>query len=177
MKRIFPVVILLSVIITACSTVQSIVRSAFPYTATLQVPSNGQVGAVLSTSSLASTLDQAITGQGTNTNAVKDIRISSAKVEASIPSTQNLGVFKSMRIYISKSDSAEEVMVASREDIGPMIGRSILLDIDNSKALDNYIRGEGGVRVRLEYVLRNQLVSDISLKSSLSFSVTPNNVK
>lgn len=177
MKKSFLAIVLISFVIAACSTVQSIVRSAFPYTATLQIPSTSKVGAVLSTSSLASTLDQAITGQGSNTNAVKDVRIASAKVEASIPATQNLGVFKAMRIFVSRSDSAEEIMVASREDIGTTIGRSIMLDIDNSKALDDIIRGSSGVRVRLEYVVRNQLQSDVSVKASLSFSVTPNTTR
>ncbi len=87
-----------------------------------------------------------------------------------------MGAFKSIRIYISRGDSSSEVMVASREDIGTSVGNSIMLDIDNSRLLDEYIKGST-VRVRMEYVLRNTLAADVSLKTSLGFSVAPNTAR
>jgi hypothetical protein len=49
-----------------------------------------------------------------------------------------------------------------------------VLDIDNSSFLDEIVKGET-VRVRMEYVLRNTLTTDISVRVSLGFSSTPNN--
>lgn len=176
MKRSILSFIVVACILSGCAAVQSIVRSTFPYTATLSVPASGKVNTALSSTSQASSFDQIFTGQGSNTNAIKDVRISSARLDATTPSTQSMGAFKTIRMYISRGDSSSEILVASREDIGASIGNSIMLDIDNSKLLDDYIKGST-VRVRMEYVLRSTLPADLTLKTSLGFSVAPNTAK
>lgn len=173
MKRSLFAVVLAAVFLAGCAAVQSVIRSTFPYTATLLVPHDSKVDAVLSSTSQASSFDQVFTGQGSNTEAVKDVRIASARLDATGSSGQSMSVFRTIRMYISRGDSSSEVMVASREDIGENIGSSIMLDIDNSKVLDTYIKGTT-VRVRMEYVLRSVLPADMSLKASLGFSVAPN---
>ena len=175
MKRSILAFIVAGSILTGCAAVQSVVRSTFPYTATLLVPRSSATNSTLSATSQASSLDQIFTGQGSNTDAVKDIRIASAKIEATSPSSQNMGAFKSIRIYLSRGDSSSEIMVASRNDIGANVGSSIMLDIDNSRLLDDYIKGST-VRVRMEYVLRDALSVDLSLRASLGFSVAPKTV-
>jgi hypothetical protein len=172
MKRIIIVFIAITSFITACSTVQSIVRSTFPYTATLVIPASSKANTTLSATSPASSFDQIFTGQGTNTNSVKEVRIASAKVEASNPYDQNLGVIKAMRLYISRGDGSSEVMVAQRTDIGATVGRNLVLDIDNSRFLDEYIKGST-VRIRMEYELRDAINADVSVKASLGFSTAP----
>ena len=176
MKRFLLPFVVIATFITGCATVQSIVRSSFPYTATLLVPSNSNVNTTLSISSPASSFDQIFTGQGSNTDAIKDVRIASARLDATSPAGQNMGAFKAIRMYISRGDSSSEIMVASREDIGMSVGSSIMLDIDNSKMLDDYIKGTT-VKVRMEYVLRTALATDVSLKTSLGLSVTPNTAR
>lgn len=173
MKRTLLSLIVITSIMTGCATVQSIVRSSFPYTATLLVPASSRTNTTLSASSQASSFDQIFTGQGSNTDAIKDVRIASARIDATNPSGQNMGAFKTIRMYISRGDSSSEVMVASRDDIGASVGSSIMLDIDNSRLLDEYIKGST-VRIRMEYVLRTGLTADVSLKTSLGFSVAPN---
>ncbi len=175
MKRSILAFIVAGSILTGCAAVQSIVRSTFPYTATMLVPGSSRTNTTLSATSQASSFDQIFTGQGSNTDAVKDIRISSAKIEATSPSSQNMGAFKSIRLYLSRGDSSSEIMVASRNDIGANVGSSIMLDIDNSRLLDDYIKGST-VRVRMEYVLRDALSVDLSLRASLGFSVAPKTV-
>jgi len=176
MKRSILVFTVLASILTGCAAVQSIVRSTFPYTATLLVPASSNVNASLSSTSQASSFDQVFTGQGSNTDAVQNVRVASAKLEATNPSGQNMGVFKSIRMYISRGDSSSEVLVASRDDIGASVGSSIMLDIDNSRVLDDYIKS-ATVRVRMEYVLRSRLTSDVTLRSSLGFNVSPNTTR
>jgi hypothetical protein len=176
MKRSLIAFTITAAILSGCAAVQSIVRSTFPYTATLIVPSTGALDSTLSVSSQASSFDQVLMGQGSNTNAVKDVRMSSARLEATSPAGQNMGVFKTIRLYISRGGSSSEVLIASREDIGTSIGNNIMLDIDNSQVLDEYIKGST-VRVRMEYVLRMPLTADVSLKSSIGFSVAPDTAK
>ena len=159
-------------VLTGCATVQSLVRSTFPYTATLLIPASSRTGTNLSATSSANSFDQIFTGQGSNTEAVKEIRIASAKIVASNPSSQNLGVIKSIKIYLSRGDGSREILVASRTDILSSVGSSLVLDIDNSRFLDDYIKGST-VRVRMEYVLRESINSDASVKASLGFSVAP----
>ena len=176
MKKSFLSLFVIASIMTRCATVQSIVRSSFPYTATLAVPASSRTNTTLSATSQASSFDQIFTGQGSNTDAIKDVRIASARIDATSPSGQNMGAFKTIRMYISRGDSSSEVMVASRDDIGSSVGSSIMLDIDNSRLLDGYIKG-ATVRVRMEYILRSALTADVSLKTSLGFSVAPNTAR
>lgn len=174
-KSILGFVVLLS-ILSACSTVQSVIRSSFPYTANLTVPKTDQIDTILSIRSQASTLDQIISGYGSNTKAINNVRIASVKIAANTPVGQSVGIFKSIKIYISRGDSSKELLVASRNDISTTVGSSITLDADNSVLLDEYIKGST-VRIRMEYELRNSISSEINLKASLDLSVAPKKAK
>ncbi|HYK76016.1 MAG TPA: hypothetical protein VEV16_03505 [Daejeonella sp.] len=174
MKKIILTIITLTTVLAGCATMQSIVRSTFPYTATLMIPAGAKANTTLSVSSDASSFDQIFTGQGSTNQGVKEVRIASAKIDASNPSNQNLGAFKSIHIYISRSDGSHEALVASRTDIAPNVGTNLVLDIDNSRFLDDYIKGPA-MRIRMEYVLRQPLNMDASVKASLGFSAAPAN--
>jgi hypothetical protein len=156
--------------IAACATVQSIVRSNLPYTATLIIPAGTSTGSMRSAVSPASSADQ-IFG-GSSNSQIKEVRIASAKIEASSPSNQNLGVFSSIRLYFSRGDGSGEVLVASRNDISANAGSSVVLDIDNSRFLDDIVKSSSA-RVRMEYVLRNSLNADVSVRASLGFTSSP----
>ncbi len=156
--------------ISSCATLQSIVKSTFPYTATLIIPANQSTGKNYSATSSASSLDQIFTGSNSNTDQISEVRINSAKIEAVNPSNQKLGVFKSIKVYLLNGNT--EVMVASRNDIASTAGNSLVLDIDNSRFLDSYLKN-GPVRVRVDYVLQNNLTVDLSVKASLGFNTTP----
>jgi hypothetical protein len=174
-KPILGFIVLLT-ILSACSAVQSVIRSSFPYTANLIVPQTTQVDTVLSVKSQASTLDQIVTGYGSNTKAIKDVRIASVKIEANTPAGQSLGLFKSIKVYISRGDSSKELLIASRNEISTNVGSSILLDADNTALVDEFIKGST-VRIRMEYELRNSIINAISIKSTLALSVASNKVK
>jgi hypothetical protein len=176
MRRSILALIVLGTLFTGCSAVQSIIRSTFPYTAILVVPVTSKVNAEQSAISQASSFDQIFTGQGSNTESIRDVRVASVKIDASSPSGQSLGVFKSVRIYISRGDSSKELLIATRNDIATTVGSSVMLDADTTLLLDDYIKGST-VRIRIEYILRSAISSDINLKASLGLNVAPNTAK
>jgi hypothetical protein len=176
MRRSILAFIVLATIITGCAAVQSIIRSTFPYTATILVPADAKVNIEQSAISQASSFDQIFTGQGSNTQSIKDVRVASVKIDASSPSGQSLGVFKSVKIYISRGDSNKELLVATRNDIASTVGSSIMLDADTTILLDAFIKGST-VRIRMEYILRNSISSDLNLKVSMGLDVAPNAAK
>lgn len=161
---------LIVLFISGCATLQSIVKSTFPYTATLIIPANQSVNKNYSATSSASSLDQIFTGSSSNTDQISQVRISSAKIEAINPANQKLGAFKSIKVYLLNGNT--EVMVASRNDIAATAGNSLVLDIDNSRFLDSYLKN-GPVRIRVDYVLQNNLAVDLSMKASLGFNTSP----
>ena len=169
MKKLFLGFITMT-IITACATVQSLVRSTIPYTATLIIPAGTSTTGSHSAVSPASSADQ-IFGGSSNTQ-IKEVRISNARLEASSPSGQNLGMFSSIRLYLSRGDGSGEVLVASRNDVSANAGTGIVLDIDNSRFLDDIIKSSTA-RVRIEYVLRNSLNTDVSVRATLGFTSNP----
>lgn len=170
MKKIFTIILSASLFFTSCATLQSIVKSTFPYTSTLIVPASSQTGRTFSATSTASSIDQIFTGSGSNTSQITQVRMASAKIEAISPSTQNLGVFKSIHVYLLNGSS--QVLVASRNDVSATTGSSLVLDIDNSKFLDDYVKS-GNLRVRVDYVLQSNLTVDLSMKASLGFNTSP----
>jgi hypothetical protein len=171
MKKIFLLIVTMSVIVSGCATVQSIIKSTFPYTASLIIPSSGRAGATLSATSSASSFDQ-IFGNQTGTDYIKEVRAASVRLDASNPTNQNLGVFKSVKVFLVNGSGAE-VMIASRNEVGENIGNNLVLDVDNSRFLDDYIKGSN-LRIRMEYVLRNSLTADVSVRAAVNFSSVPN---
>ncbi len=171
MKKLIIAFLAITIGISGCATVQSIIKSSFPYTATLIIPASSKPNSNLSATSAASSFDE-VFGNQNGTSYIKEVRIASAKLSAANPNNQSMGMFKSVRIYISNGKSGE-VMVASRNDIAENIGSSLVLDIDNSRFLDSYIKGNS-LRIRTEYVLRSGITTDISVKAALTFSSSPN---
>ena len=170
MKKILSGLIILSVFVSSCATLQSIVKSTFPYTSTLVIPASSQTGRTFSATSTASSIDQIFTGSGSNTSQISQVRMATAKIDAVSPSSQNLGIFKSVKVYLMNGSS--EVLVASRNDISSTVGSSVVLDIDNSRFLDEYLKS-GSVRVRMDYVLQSGLSVDLSVRASLGFNTSP----
>lgn len=172
MKKLIFTLLAATVLFSGCGTVQSIIKSSFPYTATLIVPASSKNNTALSVTSAASSFDEIFGNQNGNTY-IKDVRMSSARLIASSPNDKSMGMFKSVKMFISNAGSGE-VMVASRSDVAENIGSYLVLDIDNSRLLDQYIKGNS-LKIRMEYVLRANISSDVSVRTSLSFSTKPNN--
>ncbi|RYU89263.1 hypothetical protein EWM62_13060 [Mucilaginibacter terrigena] len=171
MKKSLLIATLFICVICGCATVQSIVKSTFPYTAAVVIPASAPVGTAQTATSTGNSFDQNFGNTGTRVN---DVRIVSAKISAGNPSEFNIGNLASAKIYMSKMNGDEEVMVASRSDIGPNVGNSLVLDIDNTKFLDALIR-EKSVRIRMVYHLRNKIDIDARLKVVLGISASPAN--
>jgi hypothetical protein len=174
MKKILFTIFAAVILCSGCGTVQSIIKSTFPYTATLIIPASAKADTVISSTSAASSFDEVFGNQSGN-DYIKDVRIASAKLIASNPNDKSMGMFKSLKIFISNGASGE-VMVASRNDISENIGSTLVLDIDNSRFVDKYIKGSS-LRIRIEYVLRQALTTDVSVRTSLSFGSSPDNQK
>lgn len=153
-----------------CAMYQSIVKSSFPYTCTLVVPASARPGSVGSAISTATSFDQNF---GKNTaDRVKMVRIVSAKLMSTEPVDYNLGNLSEVRIYLSDNEGQDEVMVASRSDIGANVGNNVVLDIDNSNMLDDLVR-EPQIRVRMVYKVRKSVKKDASVHVVLGLAAYP----
>jgi len=174
MKKLLLTALTSIILFSGCGTVQSIIKSSFPYTATLVLPASSKNDTTLSATSAASSFDEVFGNQNGN-NYIRDVRIASARLIAANPNDKSMGMFKSVKMFISNAGSGE-VMVASRNDVSENIGSSLVLDIDNSRFLDTYIKGNS-LKIRMEYVLREKITTDVSVRTSLSFSSSPNSKK
>lgn len=165
MKNMFLSAIVATATLASCSTVSSILQNTFPYNATVLVTSGSPANTTLSSVSAAQSINQ-LTGSGAN---VKDIRVSNATL--SVNSNASVGLFKSVKVYLSNNGS-NEILVASREDIPDNVGNSLALDVKTNSTLDNMMKS-GSVQQRLVYVLKQSPTSDISVKTSVGFSSLP----
>lgn len=170
MKNIFLTAAVASVALVSCGTVQSLVQNTFPYTANVLVSTGVPADKEVSSTSTASNVQ---TWFGGNNNAkIKDVRISDAKVSVVSPTGGRLNAFKSIKVYISSSGTAER-LVASRSNISTDAS-SLNLDLATSGFLDEVVKSTG-VTVRTVYELKNQTSSDMNLRIALNFSSVPAN--
>ena len=165
MKNLFLSAVVATATLASCSTVSSILQNTFPYNATVLVTSGSPANTTLSNVSPAQSINQ-LTGAGAN---VRDIRVSNATM--SVPNNTSMGIFKSVKVYVSNNGS-NEVLVASRDAIGDNVESSLSLDVNTSQTLDNMMKS-GAVQARIVYVLKQSPTSDISLKTSIGFSSVP----
>jgi hypothetical protein len=170
-KQLF-LLLALCISIGGCAMVQSIVKSSFPYTATLVIPASSHSGNDYSAISLANSFDQNFSKTGDNGDRITLVRIISAKLTSTDPSDYNIGNLKSVRIYLSKEDGKDEILVARRDDIGANVGNNVVLDIDNSHMLDELVR-EQNIRVRMSYKVRHDYSTDASLHVVLGLAAYP----
>ena len=161
-----------TLVFCGCAVVQSAVKSTFPYTATILIPQSSRAGIELSATGIASSFDQSVTKNGNNGDRIKDVKVVSAKLRSKDPSDFNIGNLASLKIYVSKADGAGELLVASRNDISPTAGNSIVLDIHNNTLLDEEVH-QGKVKVRMTYRLRNAIAAGANLKFVLGLRANP----
>jgi hypothetical protein len=170
MKTLY--LLLVGIALTACGTMQSIVKSSFPYTATLTIPALSETGKEYSAISMASSFDQNFVPKGNDADHVNAVRVVSAKLHASTPNDYEIGQLSSVQIYLSKADGKNEQMVAWHKNISPTTGNELVLDIDNSRFIDDLIR-QRSVRMRMVYKLRNKAAIDVSLQAVLNIAAYP----
>lgn len=174
MKKLPFILISIALFLGSCAMMQTIVKSTFPYTATVSIPASAKVGEPATALSTANSFDQDFTKDGNNAGKISEVRMISAKLESKDPSNYNIGNIVSLRVYMAKADGSDEVLVAVRKDITPTVGNSIVLDIDNSHFLDDLVRQES-VRIRMVYLLRKANDVDVNLKVTLGIGAYPRN--
>jgi hypothetical protein len=173
-KRHLPLLVILCVTVGSCAMFQSMVKSTFPYTTTFTVPAASKTGKEYSAISMATSFDQNFSKTGNNGDRINMVRVISAKLIAVQPTDYNIGNLESVKIYLSKSGGGDEILVASRTDIGANSGNNIVLDIDDSKLLDELVR-QSNIRVRMAYKLRHTFNVDASLHVVLGLAAYPAN--
>ena len=169
MKHFTCLAILVACVAVGCGTVQKVIKSSFPYTATLTVPAAAKEDVEQTAISTAGSFDQKFTKNGNNANHLANVRVKSATLKATNPSSYNIGDIASVKIYLAKADGSDEVLVASRSDIGPNVGNGITLDIDNTASIDQHVR-QPNVRIKMVYKLRKKADVDVSLRVVLDIT-------
>ena len=164
--------VIFGVMTCGCGMFQSIIKSSFPYTATLTIPASSKTDNTYSAISMANSFDQNFTKSGNNGNNISQVRVISAKLRSVEPSNYSIGNIAWVKIYLSKDDGKDELLVASRTDISPNEDNDMVLDIDNTQLLDDLVR-EPGIRVRMAYKLRNTAPIDVSLHVILGLAAYP----
>ena len=172
-KKPLPVLIALLFIFSGCGMFESVVKSTFPYTTNLTIPTSAEPGKQYTAVNMATSYDQNFTKDGNNANHIGQVMVVSAKLRSTDPAGFNIGNLEYVKFYMSKHDGSDEVLVASRTDITKGVGNSMVLDIDNSNFLDQLVR-QPDVRIRMVYKLRNGVDTDVTVKLILGLSAYPN---
>lgn len=159
-------------IIAGCNMVKSMVKSSIPYTADLTIPVSSEVGVAQSAIGTAASFDQNFSVNGIALGKVSQVSLISAKMESTTPADYNLGHLTWVKLYVSKADGKNEVLIASRTDISATTGNTLILDAISTQFLDQYVR-EKDIRIRMAYQLRNKPTTDVSVHLVLGMNAYP----
>jgi hypothetical protein len=173
MRRFLIPIAALTILIGGCAMYQSIIKSSFPYTSSLTIVSSAQAGNEYSAVNIANSFDQNFSKSGNNADRITLVRVVSAKLRSDEPTDYNIGNLSSVKIFLSKEDGKDEMLVAKRTDISANAGNGITLDIDNSKFLDQLVR-EPNIKIHMVYKVRKPVKRDVSLHLILDLSAYPN---
>jgi len=169
MKKLLPLFVFFAVIFASCGTVQSFIKSSFPYTTTLTIPAANKSGTEYTAVNTATSFDQDFTKDGDNGYKINKVRITGARLKSTEPSDYNIGNLEWVKIYVSKPKGGEEIKIASRTDIGESVGNMLTLDINNDALLDELVR-QPNIRVRMEYKVRKSITTDATLHLMLNLN-------
>ena len=170
--RVLIITVALLWVCAGCNMVRSMVKSSIPYTATLTIPASAEVSVTHSAIGEAKSFDQNFALNGISVGKVSEVSIISAKLESTTPDDYNLGNLSWIKIYVSKDDSKNEVLVASRTDISATTGNTLILDAISTQFLDQYVR-EKDIKIRMTYQLRNKPTTDVSLHLVMGMNAYP----
>lgn len=159
-------------ILSGCGVLQSAIKSTFPYTATLTIPRSSAVGDELSVTGIVSSIDQHINQGGSNADQVSNVRVVSARIRSVDPSDFNIGNLVWVKVYLSRVNGKDEILVASRADITSSVGNSLVLDIEDTKQLD-YLLHDEKMQVKLVYKLHNHINQNTDVRVVLGLSANP----
>ena len=155
-----------------CNMVKSMVKSTIPYTSELTIPSSSEVGVTQSVISTANSFDQYFAVKGIAIGKVSEVSVISATLQSTKPADYNLGNLAWVKLYVSKADGKNEVLVASRTDISATTGNTLILDAISTQFIDQYVR-EKDIKIRLAYQLRNKLTTDVGVYLMLGMNAYP----
>ena len=159
-------------VMAGCGMVQSIVKSTLPYTTTLTIPASAGAGTPQSAISMAKSFEQNFSISGKGGQYISEVSVISAKLESTEPATYNLGNLSSVKIYVSKADGKDEVLIAFKTDISFTNGNTLILDTDNKRFLDQLVR-EKEIRVRMAYTVRQKANVDVNVFLALGVNAYP----
>lgn len=166
MKNIFLTAVVATATLVSCSTVSSVLQNTLPYNSNFVVTQGSPANTQLSAVGAGTSLNQI----ANVSNNVKDIRASTVNMSVT-SGAQGMGVFKSVRVYISSGNN--EVLVASRDNIADNIGNTLSLDVNSNQILDNVMKSGNAIQQRVVYILKSTPTSDMSVRSSITFSSVP----
>jgi hypothetical protein len=155
-----------------CNMVKSMVKSTIPYTAELTIPASSEVGAAQSVISTANSFDQNFAVKGIAIGKVSEVSVISATLQSTKPADYNLGNLAWVKLYVSKADGKDEVLIASRTDVSATTGNTLILDAISTQFIDQYVR-EKDIRIRMAYQLRNKPTTDVGTYLVLGMNAYP----
>lgn len=104
----------------------------------------------------------------TNTDLIKDVKLKSLQLTIESPEGKTFTFLKSVRLYISTSDS-NEIELAYLDNISSSANSIDLICTD--KRLDEYIKNDS-YKIRTQVTIKETLTQDVSMKASMKFAVT-----
>lgn len=148
MKKIILAYISTACIIVGCTITktiaQSVVRPTYPYNAHLAISPSGNTKNPMIALSSISSFDQIFPDLNPAMKTIKGLNISSARIESSDPSKKNLGMFKSIKMYIytSMPGGSNKLLIVSSTNVSKNAGSSLILSLDEGVIGDKTINSD-----------------------------------
>ena len=159
-------------VLGACEKIKDLLNFSIANESSFTVSSTTPINSpyTINTPDVTTNSSQEFENNNTNAKLVKEVKLKSLTLTITNPSQQNFNFLKTIRIYISSTNS-NEIELASLESV-PAGVSSIVLTPTNSR-LDEYIKADK-YSLRTEVVTDEVLTHDVSIRCNSVFSVAAN---
>jgi TonB-dependent SusC/RagA subfamily outer membrane receptor len=128
MKKIVLVVFSVVSIITGCATSKvnnkSVVKSISPYNLNIAMPVSGATDDPVRIFTAKANVDRVFP----NRDNIKALSVASVEITSSDPK-KNLGLFRTVKVYMSNEDGSNEILLGSSMDVRSNTGNKLSLDL------------------------------------------------
>jgi hypothetical protein len=176
MKNSFYFLVGILITLSACSKLDELLTFTITNQADIVLPAQTGINIpfVVNTPSISTSSESAFRNNNTRADLVKNVNLQSLSLNITSPAGQTFQPLRDIEIYIL-AEGLPATLMAYKYDIPQDIGSTLQLDTTQEN-LDDYIK-KSSYSIRTDVVTRQFFSQDITIRSTMTFSVTANVIK
>lgn len=169
-SKLIALSLFLALFVSSCESVDELLSFNISNQASITIKNTSPINlpSEIVTPDVTTNSSSEFNNNNTKADLVKDVKLKSLKLTIENPEGKNFTFLKSIRLYISTTDS-NEIELAYQDNVNSSSNTLDLICTD--KRLDEYIKADK-YKIRTQVTLKETLTQDVTVKANMQFRVT-----